>query len=590
MFPQRFFWKVFLSLLASILVFAIFFDFLLYRTFSDRTLEALKSNLKKETEILTAFIVATPSLLSQPKTIVDVVHSGDRITLIRLDGTVLGDNWAERLGIEAMENHRTRPEVQSAIAGHPIFIRRYSHTIQTEMLYYAVPININGQDAVILRLSFALTTFHEQMAAVRNFLITANGIAILLLLPITYLISRSVQRPIERLRVSARKMASGDLQTKIEPYGSLEFQELARGFNLMSAQLQQKIQNIQQQHNRNEALLSKMVEGVLAIDRHGKAVFANAAFGTMVGLRVEGVQGKSYLEITRNNQLSEYISSLLRQEAPLEAREIQLYGPEGQKDFAVQASRIQEDDRGVVMVLLVFHDITRIKRVEQIRKDFVANVSHELRTPLTAIKGSTELLLDGAYQNPESCRKFLEIMDKQLQNIQNLVSDMLNLAAAEETGISLHRKTFELQSLIKDVVAIIQPLAEKKKQALQVFLPEKTIELNADPKQLSDALINLLDNAVKYTQDQGTIELMVRRNSGSVLLEVRDNGQGIAADQLPRIFERFYRIDKSRSREMGGTGLGLAIVKHAIENHGGTVSVRSDVGRGSTFTISLPVN
>jgi two-component system phosphate regulon sensor histidine kinase PhoR len=256
----------------------------------------------------------------------------------------------------------------------------------------------------------------------------------------------------------------------------------------------------------------------------------------------------------------------------------------------VQASRIQEDDRGIAMVLLVFHDITRIKRVEQIRKDFVANVSHELRTPLTAIKGSTELLLDGAYRDADSCKKFLEIMDKQLSNIQNLVSDMLNLAAAEETGTSLHRETFELQSLIHDIDAIIRPLAEKKKQTFEVVLPQEKIVLHADPKQISDALINLLDNAVKYTEENGTIELMVRRAGSSVTMEVRDDGAGIAPDQLSRIFERFYRIDKSRSREMGGTGLGLAIVKHAVENHGGNVSVRSDLGRGTTFTINLPLN
>jgi two-component system phosphate regulon sensor histidine kinase PhoR len=586
--PQKFFWKVFLSLLASILLFSIVFGGLLYFKLRETTLESLKSNLKKETDMLSAFLITSPHLLNEPKTIVDLVHTGDRITLILPNGTVLADNWAERLGIEALENHANRPEIKSAMTGHPIFVRRYSHTIKTEMLYYAVSVQINGSTACVLRLSFALTTFHEQMASIRNFLLTVNLVAILLLLPLAYLISRWVQTPIERLRISAGKMASGNLSEKIDPSGSLEFQDLAKDFNVMSDELQQKIINIQQQHHRNEALLSKMVEGVLAIDGHGKAVFANAAFGKMIGLRLERIQGKSYLEITRNDQLSEYIATLLREEAPLEAREIQLLGPEGQKDFSVQATRIQEEHQEIAMVLLVFHDITRIKKIEQIRKDFVANVSHELRTPLTALKGSTELLLDGAYKNPESSKKFLEIMDKQLRNIQNLVSDMLNLAAAEETVSALRRQNVELESLINDVVSLISPLAEKKNQSFRVVLPEEKIVLNVDPGQISDALMNLVDNAVKYTLENGTIELIVRTQEDSLVFQVRDNGPGIASDQISRIFERFYRVDKSRSREMGGTGLGLAIVKHAVENHGGTISVQSDLGRGSTFTITLP--
>ncbi len=588
MFPKRFFWKVFLSLLASILVFCIFFGGLLYTKLQSTTLESLKENLKKETEMLAGLLAGNPQLLQHPRSIIEVIHTEDRLTIMLPDGTVVADNWAEKLGLEAIENHANRPEFQSALKGNPIFIRRYSDTVKTEMLYYAVPVEIDGKLAAILRFSFPLTRFHEQMSSVRNFLLSFALLAILLLMPLAYAISRSVLSPIEQLRLNAGKLAAGNLSEKIVPSGSLEFEDLARDFNIMADQLKQKIQNIEQQHDRTEALLSKMVEGVLAIDRRGKAVFANTAFCKMVGLSQERIQGRSYLEITRSDQLSDYITALLREDMPLEAKEITLFGPDEEKNFAVQASRIQEDHPDAGLVLLVFHDITRIKKIEQVRKDFVANVSHELRTPLTALKGSTELLLDGGYAKPEESKKFLEIMDKQLRNMQNLVTDMLNLAAVEETGSGLRREMVELNDLVEDILSLIRPMAEKNNQKFLVQMPHEKILLNVDPSQITDALMNLLDNALKYTQEGGTIELTVRTEQENLILQVRDNGPGIPFNQISRIFERFYRIDKSRSREMGGTGLGLAIVKHAIENHGGTVSVQSEPGSGSLFTLVLP--
>jgi two-component system phosphate regulon sensor histidine kinase PhoR len=333
-----------------------------------------------------------------------------------------------------------------------------------------------------------------------------------------------------------------------------------------------------------------MVEGVLALDQYGKAIFANPAFCAMFDLKMERLQGKTFLEISRNAQLSDFISSLLTGQHEEDqhggSREITLYVPQGEKIFSVQASKISQETDGE-MVLLVFHDITRIKKVEQIRRDFVANVSHELRTPLTALTGSTELLLDGAYRNEEECKKFLEIMDKQLRNIQNLVSDMLKLAAVEDSRIPVTREAVNLRELTEDISKIIEPIARKKNQTLRVVVPPEEVLLHVDSRQFSDALTNLLDNAVKYTDEGGRIELTCRINGG-IEVEVRDNGPGIPRDQLSRIFERFYRLDKSRSREMGGTGLGLSITKHIVENHGGSISVESEPGQGTIFTIRLP--
>jgi len=589
MASKDFFWKNFFYSVILIALSSLLFSLLIYQYVSKTYTLNLQDSLRKETETVAALISAQPQLLQEPHKITSAVQPDDRITMIAMDGTVLADNWSERLGSEAIENYSNRPEFKAALSGEPIYVRRFSATMQREMLYYAVSVP-NTSPVVVLRLSSSLNTLQEQLSKARKMMMLTAVLAVLLSLPLVYLWAHAVIRPLEKLKVAANRMAVGDLGEVVQPEGSLEFRELAQAFNKMTVQLNEKIESIGKEHSRTESLLSKMVEGVLALDERGKALFANSAFCEMAGLKMDKLQGRSYLEIVRSDQLADYISSLLRETettAPLEAQEIVLFGPPGERIFSVQASRIRGEGSSAALIL-VFHDITGIKKVEQIRKDFVANVSHELRTPLTALKGSTEILLDGAYINPEECKKFLEIMDKQLQNIQNLVNDMLQLAAVEDTSKQIRRRSVELSSFISEALVVLLPLAQKKHQTLKTILPKEPIFLNIDSNQIGNALINLLDNAIKYTDEGGRIELSVHPESEHLLIEVSDNGSGIPQDQLARIFERFFRVDKSRSREMGGTGLGLAIAKHAVENHGGTISVSSQQGRGTTFTIRLP--
>ena len=590
---HSYFWKSFLSVLAIVLLGSSIFGALIYYHLSKTTLDWLKEDLRKETDVLVSLMTKHPELLEAPDEIARSVRTGDRLTLIAPDGRVLSDNWALFGGIKNLENHANRPEFRTAMTGNPAFVRRFSETVQSEMLYYAVPIENQDQILCVLRLSFALSSYQQQMNVIRNIVLLAAFSSILLSLPFAYFISRTATRDLAKLRAGTIRLASGDLDYRIPVKGSLEFQELSTDFNKMADQLDQKLMSIQQEHSRTQTLLSRMVEGVLALDRNGKAIFANSAFSSMFGLKMDRIQGKTFLEISRHAELSEYISALLAANTasrlnPPEAREIRLYNTAGEQVFSVQASRVYDEMEALNMVLLVFHDITSIKRVEQIRKDFVANVSHELRTPLTALIGSIEALLDGAYQNADECRKFLEIMDKQLRNTQNLVTDMLALAAVEDTRTPFRRENVELKELISEILVVFEPLAHKKKQTLRIIVPGPTVILSVDPRQLSDAISNLLDNAIKYTDEDGRIELICEIKGSGVQITVKDNGTGIPKDQLSRIFERFYRVDKSRSKEMGGTGLGLAIAKHAVENHGGTIKVDSKLGQGTEFTIFLP--
>lgn len=588
--PRSFLWTTFLSLVAAVLLSSAFFGILLYRDLYTTTLDALKADLQKEAEVLADMAASSPDLLKQPQKIARLVHTQDRITVLAVDGTVLADNWAERMGKEAIENHANRPEFQGALRDAPVYRERLSHTLGMIMLYYAVPVKVEGKTVLVLRLSFALTTFANQMANIRTMLYGIALLNVLLSLPFAYLLSRGILRPVNKLRASSNSISQGDLSRRAPVEGSTEFRTLASDFNRMADELQQKIETLRQDRAQIETLLARMVEGVVALDATGRAVFANSAFAAMNETTAERITGKHYLEFARNSALIDKITQQISKPAETagEAGEVRLFGRTGERLYAMEVSPIRDDKARLLMILLVFHDITKIKQVEQMRKDLVANISHELRTPLTAVSGSIEVLLDGAYQSPPDSKRFLLIVEKQLNNMQNLVNDMLRLATVEDVRVPLRRENVEVRPFVEELAALLRPLSDRKRQTLVVELPQEPLWISIDPGQLGDALINLLDNAIKYSNENSSVELRVSKERDSVVFSVKDNGPGIAPDQLPRIFERFYRVDKSRSRELGGTGLGLSIAKHAVENHGGTISVETRLAQGTTFRIALP--
>ena len=592
MIPRTFFWKSFTYFFLLIILSSALFGIFLYRTIHQNNLRSLQDNLRKQTVSLADVMVKSNEILNNPRILTTAVHTEDRITVMGLDGAVLADNWAEEIGKEQIENHSDRPEFQAALKGDPVFITRLSETVDTEMLYYAVPVKKDGQTILVLRLSFPLTDVYEQSRLLRNFILSAAGLAIVLSIPFIFALSRNITSPVKTIRHNTQQIATGDLTQRVPLVGPSEVQELAKEFNIMADQLQQKISSIEEESERLQTLLSRMVEGVLAVDGSGRAVFANPAFCNITGMTMDRMKGRSYLEITRNDDLSTFVSQHLDKmnfETAPDTKEIRFLAGSNNRILSIQASRIYDNAHSLSLLLLVFHDVTQTRQVEQIRKDFVANVSHELRTPLTAIQGSTEVLLDGAYQDPAQSRRFLEIMEKQLGNIQNLVTDMLKLASVEDGRLPLRREETDVALLIQELTTVIQPLANKKNQTLDVSVASNIPSVQVDPHQLHDSLMNLLDNAVKYTQENGRIELKAFVEGSNLVFTVSDNGTGISKEQLPRIFERFYRVDKSRSREVGGTGLGLSIAKHGIENHGGSISVQSELGEGTKFTIRIPL-
>lgn len=418
-----------------------------------------------------------------------------------------------------------------------------------------------------------------QRTHMRHFLLIACGIALFGAIFLGYLLSRRLVAPLTQMTEAAETIARGDFRHRIRIRSGDEMEALAEALNRMAEDLQRKIQDLSDDRAKTLAILSGMVEGVLVLDEKGRIVLTNASFERMFGLSGDPWIGRYHYERLRHHPLNALIKEVIQTGKPL-SQEVRLETA-SRPHLQVQASVTERGPRSVV---LVFHDITEIKRLERMRKDFVANVSHELRTPLAAIQGYLETLVDGGLENREEAREFLAILQKHTDRMTNIVRDLLQLSRIESGLDPIRPARIDLREAVDRNLLLLKPLAEKKGQALTVSIPQG-LSLSADPEKLNQVLINLLDNAIKYTPERGAIAVAASETGEAVTIEIRDSGIGIPRGDLGRIFERFYRVDRTRSRELGGTGLGLSIVKHIVEAHGGKITVESEIGKGSRFVL-----
>jgi two-component system phosphate regulon sensor histidine kinase PhoR len=362
--------------------------------------------------------------------------------------------------------------------------------------------------------------------------------------------------------------------------------DLSETLHRVLAEQEGRIQKLSEEHAELEAILREMVEGVMVVDRRGRIRLVNEAMEAMFHLRAHRVIGRPAIELLRHQQMIHLITEVLEHRINI-AREITLAMPE-EKTYRVQSSVSGAQGENRFGAVFVFHDITELRRLERVRKDFVANVSHELRTPLTSIKGYVEALLEGAWKEPRQCTDFLEILRKQTDRLNHIISDLLSLSQIESGKYEWKLEEIPVGEWTERIMAVLQPMTLRKNQTLTLSVPDGIAPLWGDTEKLTEALTNLLENAVKYTPKGGEIGIEVTSDDRRIEISVRDTGIGIPPKDLPRIFERFYRVDRARSREVGGTGLGLSIVKHIVEAHGGKVTVESRPGKGSTFTLSIP--
>jgi len=402
-------------------------------------------------------------------------------------------------------------------------------------------------------------------------------------------LSRILARPLREITEVAGKYAEGLFNWRVRLEGRKDdLAELGNQLNRMAEVTGEKIESLSKALAESQALLAGMEEGVLIIDLHGRVQKVNGAMENILSHAHPLDIGKHYLEVFRDPELNDLIQETLANKQGQRRTLSPLSQPK--KSFHVQSSLIQNRGSGVGGVIVVFHDVTDLKRLERVRQDFVANVSHELRTPLTAIRGYVEALLDEDLGNASPAEKFLRIIERHTQRMEKIVSDLLLLSEMESPDRMLNRTPLLLEALLSSAVESIRPTAEAKKQTLQVKMAAQLPPVLADSQKIHQVVVNLLSNAVSYTPEGGLVTVEVQPAEGGVEVSVTDNGIGIPPEHLSRIFERFYRVDKSRSREEGGTGLGLSIVKHIVEAHGGWVNVESKAGQGSRFVFFLPKN
>ena len=510
--------------------------------------------------------------------------SGVRLSLVLPDGSVLASS--SKRPIEA-ENQSDRPEIVSALAGQVASNIRFVPGLEQRVSFFALPVSRDGKVQGVIhasepigRVDQAISSITLRVVLVGLLICAVGGI-------LSVWVSRRIGNPIEEMRHGAERFARGDLDYKLLVPESEELAGLAEALNEMATQLQERIRTIVRQSNEQKAVVGSMVEGVLAVDNEERIISLNKATGQLLGIDEIQAQGRSLQETIRNTDLRRFVARVLHADEPIDD-DVVLHGnPEGV--LQARGAAIHDAWGRATGAVVVLNDVTEFRRLEHIRRDFVANVSHELKTPITSIKGFVETLLDGAMQNPEDTERFLTIVAKQADRLNAIIEDLLSLSRIEQ-GEDKGEITLEPAPLVGILLAAVHECenrARDRQIQVQMACEDDVVALINSPL-LEQAVINLLDNAIKYSDPGKEVQLLGSQSDREVTITVADHGCGISAEHLSRVFERFYRVDKARSRKLGGTGLGLAIVKHIVQAHGGRVVVKSTLGIGSTFTIHLP--
>ncbi len=509
---------------------------------------------------------------------------GVRITIIALDGKVLGDSEETS---SAMENHGTRPEVLAALSSGTGTSARYSTTVKHEMLYRAI---LEPDKRRIVRLSMPLGAVEDAEGSIRRAILTGlllfSGLGLLL----AFVFSRQVERRVQRMVEFSENVSHGFFPAPIPLGKEDEFTVLERNLNSMSLAIQEKIRGIVSEKEKLDSILRCMTEGVLVLDTRGRLILSNQNAQRMFGLPHPTPQGASLMEFSRNLEMRNLVKEILSRDLSSE-RFVKDISFDDARWLSATAVDLRGADEQPVGYILVFHDVTELKRLETMRADLVANVSHELRTPLTAIRGYAETLLQSPPNDPKEAERFLDIIQRHSERLGRLIDDLLTLSDLESGKIQLNQDRLRPADLIHRVLEIFHDRAAKKNITLSEHPSASLPEIIGDADRLQQLLINLVDNALKYTPEGGRIEVAATAgdHGASVEIAVSDTGCGIPDKYLPRLTERFYRVDKARSREMGGTGLGLAIVKHIVQAHGGRLEIESRVQKGTTARVFLPV-
>lgn len=511
-------------------------------------------------------------------------ESGARVTIISPKGVVLGES---DVASAEMESHYYREEIQKAYSGKTGFSQRYSKTLQKDMLYVAHPLPNSDGSVNVVRVALPMKSINDLFLSEAIKVVIISFLGILMVILISRQFVSRILDPIKRLSSASARIAEGQYGLIIMEEAQDEVGELTRSFNLMSEKLQQNIQESKAGAVKTKAILSSMINGIIAIDSERHIMFINPVAEVLLGIQEEKVKGHHVMEIIRSNQLDECLERFLISDQ-VATTDIEIFEP-AQRILSISTTPILSEEHQKLGVVILLQDVSEIRKLEQMRKDFVANVSHELKTPLTSIQGFVETLKAGAGDQKEIREKFLDILDIESARLSTLIDDLLMLSDIENrTRYVVHDEIPIIRS-VQEVIEMLNELAQRKGIVLTLDTPAMLPVVMGNVGWFKQMIINLVDNAIKYTPEHGAVHVELCAAQDAVEIKVTDTGIGIESEHLDRLFERFYRVDKARSREVGGTGLGLAIVKHIVLAMGGQIFVQSSPDEGTVFTVRIPV-
>jgi len=576
-------WRITFSFVLLVLISMSILGFYLANSTRNSQLDNLRSQLENEARITAE--ASLPGFLSQDKQgILDALakrlgeQTDTRVTIIAVDGTVLGDSEEDPT---TMENHRTRPEIMDALKIGLGESTRYSTTVSQKMMYIAVPISYQGEILGTARVSLPLTAVESLVHRVTMSIITAMSVATLLGILAAWVIARITTRPIRKLTVASERIASGELEQKITIETKDEVGKLTHAFNEMSLKLKELVETISGERARLATILNNMADGVIMTDNEGNILLANNAAAKL--FNIKNAIEKPLIEVVRDHELDEVLKLCLQ---TAKTQSVQYESGSSKRYIRAIAIPIAHDEMSSVLIL--FQDLTELRNLQTTRRELIGNISHEFRTPLAGIKAMVETLRDGAVDDKDAAMDFLVRIDDEVERLTQIVVELTELSRIETGEADLRLEPVNLNLLVEEVITQLIPQIERQQLTAEKKIDTNLPSVQADRRRIRQTIVNLIHNAIKFTNPGGKIMVTTRIHNSSVTVDISDNGIGIAKRDLPHVFERFYKGDRDRSG--GGTGMGLAIAKHVIEAHGGGIWVQSEEGKGSTFSFSLPVN
>jgi len=583
----KIFWQLFLLILTITFLAVLATSWSLSRQLRRFHLEQVEQTLIAQA-VLFQMLIPNAGALDDPSALDALCkrlgrRMSTRFTVVSADGWVLGDSQGDPA---IMDNHGDRPEIRAALRGGTVRRVRYSETRKQQMIYVAQAVQRSGETIAVVRTSIPLTAIEENLSPLTARRVGTGAIILLLGAVLSLLVSRWISGPVEELKQSAEAFAQGQFARKIRLKASAEIDALAEAMNDMARQLDERLRSAVQADSEKKAILTGMVEGVLAVDLEERVLLMNEAAGRLLGIPSAQAEGLFIQEAVRHPGLTRFAQETLRDQGAVATTEFAL----GDRHLQAHGTMLRDAEERPSGALIVLSDMTELRRLENVRRDFVANVSHEIKTPVTSIRLAVETLQSGAMNSAKDRERFLNVIQRHAGRLETLIEDLLRLSRLEQEegreGVEMTEG--RLRPVLEAALRSVEIQAQAREVRLELACPEG-LTARLHPALIEQAVVNLLDNAVKHSPAGGTVRLSAAAGNEEAVIEVQDQGPGIDPVHHARLFERFYRVDKARSRQQGGTGLGLAIVKHIAQAHHGRVSVDSAPGRGSTFRLHLPL-